>query len=78
MKSALELAMERSSGAIAGKTVTPEMKENIANINRTYDAKIAEKEIMLATDPEGPTLIAKEKARLNEKREREIEAIREG
>lgn len=47
MKSAYELAMERLEKKAPSVTLTPEQKEQIAEIESTYRAKIAEKELFL-------------------------------
>ena len=49
MKSAYELAMERlkASDPDAGKPLTPEQKAALAEIDRVYQGKIAEREIFL-------------------------------
>jgi hypothetical protein len=47
MKSAYELAMERLEKKEPTVTLTPEQKEQIAEIDSTYRAKIAEKELFL-------------------------------
>jgi len=55
MKSALELALERTDHvrkAIRdeGLTLTDAQREQLAEIEREYDAKIAEKDVMLQTE----------------------------
>ena len=47
MKSAYELAMERlaKSDPGAGQTLTPEQKARLAEIDRVYKGKTAEREI---------------------------------
>ena len=49
MKSAYELAMERlkASDPEAGAPLTPDQKARLADIERVYQAKIAEREIFL-------------------------------
>ena len=47
MKSAYELAMERLEKSAPTVTLTPEQKEQIAEIDSTYKARIAEKELFL-------------------------------
>ena len=47
MKSAYELAMERLEKAAPTVTLTDEQKAQIAEIDSTYKAKIAEKELFL-------------------------------
>jgi hypothetical protein len=49
MKSAYELAMERlaKSDPAAGKALSPEQKQRLAEIDRVYKGKLAEREIFL-------------------------------
>ncbi|MBA2271495.1 MAG: hypothetical protein H0W20_13015 [Chthoniobacterales bacterium] len=47
MKSAYELAMERLEKKAPSVTLTAEQKEQIAEIDSNYKAKIAEKELFL-------------------------------
>lgn len=47
MKSALELAMEKTASLQEGGGLTEEQKAKIAEIEKEYKAKIAEQEIML-------------------------------
>ena len=47
MKSAYELAMERLQKAAPSVTLTDDQKKQIAEIDSTYRAKIAEKEVFL-------------------------------
>lgn len=47
MKSAYELAMERLQKDAPSVTLTPEQKAQIAEIDSSYRAKIAEKELFL-------------------------------
>ena len=47
MKSAYELAMERLQKDAPSVALTPEQKAEIAEIDSTYRAKIAEKELFL-------------------------------
>lgn len=47
MKSAYELAMERLETKTPSVTLTAEQKEQIAEIDSSYRAKIAEKELFL-------------------------------
>ena len=91
MKSAYELAMERlaKSDPNADKPLTQEQKERLAEIDRIYKGKVAEREIFLrerleAALAEGnPTAIneiksqmANERARLEEERDAEKERVR--
>jgi hypothetical protein len=47
MKSAYELAMERLQKSAPSATLTDEQKAQLAEIESTYQAKIAEKEVFL-------------------------------
>ena len=93
MKSAYELAMERlaQSDPPAGKTLTPEQKARLAEIDRVYKGKTAEREIFLqerleaaraadkADDVEKiKSQLTNERARLEEEREAEKEKVRRG
>jgi len=90
MKSAYELAMERLAKADpAAKPLSAEQKARLAEIDRLYQGKLAEREIFLKQQL-GETLaarnldeadkirkqIASEKARLEEEREEEKERVR--
>lgn len=91
MKSAYELAMERlaKSDPESAKPLTAEQKDRLAEIDRVYKGKIAEREIFLKQKLEqaiaGGKLeeieqvqkqIANERARLEEEREDEKERVR--
>jgi hypothetical protein len=90
MKSAYELAMERLAKAEpAIAPLTAEQKSRLAEIDRVYQGKIAEREIFLKQQlkaalgaqnlEEADKLrqqIANEKARLEEEREDEKERVR--
>jgi cysteinyl-tRNA synthetase len=91
MKSAYELAMERlaKSDPDAAKPMSAERKARLAEIDRVYQGKIAEREIFLKQQlnaalagqqfDEADKLrkqIASEKARLEEEREEEKERAR--
>jgi hypothetical protein len=93
MKSAYELAMERlaKSDPSAGKPLTPEQKSRLADIDRVYQGKTAEREIFLqkqlnealaAGNAEEADKIrqqlASEKTRLQEEREAEKDRVRAG
>ncbi len=93
MKSALELAMERlsKSDPDSSRPVTPEQRARLAEIDRTYQGRIAEREIFLkqqlnqalaAGQGEEAQKIrqqaSSEKARLEEDRESEKERVRSG
>lgn len=91
MKSAYELAMERlkASDPDAGPPLTTEQKAQLAEIDRVYRGRIAEREIFLqklldeaqaAQNAEEAEKIKKqltsEKARLEEEKESEKEKVR--
>ena len=91
MKSAYELAMERlaKSDPESGKPLSAEKKARLAEIDRTYQGKIAEREIFLKQQLNAELAaqkfadadkirkqISSEKARLEEEREDEKERVR--
>jgi Spy/CpxP family protein refolding chaperone len=92
MKSAYELAMERlSKSDPAEKKLTPEKKAQLAEIDAVYKGKIAEREIFLKQRLDEilaagqfdevekvRTQLASERARLEEDREAEKDAVRRG
>jgi hypothetical protein len=93
MKSAYELAMERLSKSDPGssKPITPEKRAKLADVDRLYQGKIAEREIFLRQQLEQALSgrdadevdkirkqIASEKTRLEEDREAEKDRIRSG
>jgi len=93
MKSAYELAMERlaKSDPSANQPLTAEQKARLADIDRVYQGKLAEREIFLqkqlndalaAGNAEEADKIrqqlASEKARLQEEREEEKDRVRGG
>ena len=93
MKSAYELAMERlaQSDPTAGKTLTSEQKARLAEIDRVYKGKTAEREIFLQERLEAARAADKaddvekikrqltnERARLEEEREAEKDKVRLG
>lgn len=92
MKSAYELAMERlAKSEGASRPLTAEQKQRLAEIDRVYQGKIAEREIFLKQQLEASLAkqefdeadkvrkqIANEKARLEEEREDEKERVRRG
>ena len=93
MKSAYELAMERlaKSDPSANQPLTAEQKARLADIDRVYQGKLAEREIFLqkqlndalaAGNAEEADKIrqqlASEKARLQEEREVEKDRVRGG
>ena len=91
MKSAYELAMERlsKSDPEGNKALTPEQKERLAELDRVYQGKIAEREIFLKqalnralseqNADEADKVrkqLASERVRLEEERDQEKEAVR--
>jgi hypothetical protein len=90
MKSAYELAMERlAKSDPSSGPLTPEKKQRLAEIDRVFQGKIAEREIFLKQQLEAALAkqefdeadkvrkqIANEKARLEEEREDEKERVR--
>ncbi|MCR6655530.1 MAG: hypothetical protein NVV63_06840 [Opitutus sp.] len=91
MKSAYELAMERlaKSDPDAGRPLTDEQKQRLAEIDRVYQGKWAEREIFLKKQLNDALAeqkfdeleqikqqLASEKARLDEEREDEKERVR--
>lgn len=91
MKSAYELAMERlaKSDPEASRPLTAEQKQRLAEIDKVYQGRIAEREIFLKQQLEAALAeqkfddadqlrkqIAQEKARLEEEREDEKERVR--
>jgi hypothetical protein len=93
MKSAYELAMERlsKSDPQSPKALTPEQRSRLAEVDRVFTGKIAEREIFLKqrlekalAGREGEEVekirkqIASERVRLEEERESEKAAVRGG
>ncbi|HTT58160.1 MAG TPA: hypothetical protein VMF63_13690 [Opitutaceae bacterium] len=93
MKSAYELAMERlrASDPDAGRPLTPAQKARLAEIDRVYQGRIAEREIFLrklledttaaGKDEEAEKIrrqLADERVRLAEERDTEKEQVRRG
>ena len=93
MKSAYELAMERlaKSDPDASRPLTPEQKGRLAEIDRVYKGKLAEREIFLKKQLDDAFAAQKadevekiqkqlssERARLAEEREEEKERVRRG
>jgi hypothetical protein len=91
MKSAYELAMERlaKSDPQASRTLTPEKRERLAEIDRVYRGKLAEREIFLRKQLDDALAaqnleevekirlqMAGERARIEEEREDEKERVR--
>lgn len=92
MKSAYELAMERlAKSEPTAAPLTPEQKARLAEIDRVYKGKLAEREIFLKQQldqayadqklDEAEKIkqqIASERARIEEDREAEKERVRRG
>lgn len=92
MKSAYELAMERlAKSDPAAKPLSAEQKARLADLDKVYQGKIAEREIFLKQQLTAALAaqnfdeadkvrkqIASEKARLEEEREDEKERVRRG
>ena len=93
MKSAYELAMDRlaKSDPDKGRPLTPEKKTRLAELDRVYNGKLAEREIFLKqqlnqalaerkADEVGKIRqqMASERARIEEEREAEKEQVRRG
>ncbi len=91
MKSAYELAMERlaKSDPDAAQPLTAEKKQRLAEIDRVYQGKVAEREIFLRQQLDAALAaqkfddadkirqqITREKARLDEERDEEKERVR--
>jgi hypothetical protein len=91
MKSAYELAMERlsKSDPTSGRPLTPEQKARLAEIDRVYQGKLAEREIFLKkqlndalADQKAEEVqkisqqITSERVRIEEEREEEKERVR--
>jgi len=91
MKSAYELAIERlaKSDPTANRPLNPAKKARLAEIDRVYQGKLAEREIFLKQQLESARVaanaeelekiskqIASERARLEEEREEEKERVR--
>ena len=93
MKSAYELAMERlaKSDPSGSVPLTPEKKSRLAEIDRVYKGKLAEREIFLKKQLDEALAAEKfedaekikqqltnERARIDEEREAEKESVRKG
>jgi len=91
MKSAYELAMERlaKSDPDKGKPLTPAQKSRLAELDRVYQGKWAEREIFLKKQLEDALSarkaeevekiqqqLARERARIDEERDEEKERVR--
>jgi uncharacterized protein YcbK (DUF882 family) len=73
LKSSKEIAMEKLDRMVGEetRTLTDHQKQRIAEIKRDYEAKVAEKKIMLA----GCKELVDELQKLHQERERKIEAV---
>ncbi|WP_415908757.1 hypothetical protein [Oleiharenicola sp. Vm1] len=92
MKSAYELAMERlAKSDPSSRPLTPEQKARLAEIDRVFQGRIAEREIFLKQQLDAALAkqefdeadklrqqIANEKARLEAERDDEKERVRRG
>jgi hypothetical protein len=91
MKSAYELAMERLEKKAPSVALTPEQKSQIAEIDSTFKARIAERELFLKDQiakaqatgkyeevPELEQQLAREIRRINSDAEEKKEKIRTG
>jgi len=92
MKSAYELAMERlAKSEPTTAPLTPQQKDRLADIDRVYKGKLAEREIFLKKQLEDAfsaqkfddaekikQQLASERARIEEEREEEKERVRKG
>jgi len=87
MKSAYELAMERLEKTAPSVSLTEDVKLQLAGVDSEIDAKIAEKKIFLEGEMKTADAAAREDlrrqlvseiGRLEEKREREKNRIRNG
>ena len=79
MKSAYELAMERLSSQEPTRKVSDALKKILAEIDNTYQAKIAERETFLGTKIAGARVggAHEEAAILQEELARDLRGIRE-
>ena len=79
MKSAYELAMERLSSQEPTRKVSDALKKILADIDMTYQAKIAERETFLGTKIAGARAVGahEEVAILQEELARDLRGIRE-
>ncbi|MDY6863316.1 MAG: hypothetical protein SV062_10060 [Thermodesulfobacteriota bacterium] len=73
LKSTMDLIMERFKDEEDAVKLSPAQKEKIAEIRKEYDAKIAEKKIILKGDKNLP----KEIAFLERQKEKKIKAVYE-
>ena len=79
MKSAYELAMERFGQTGAGPALSAEQKQEIAEIDRETQAKIAEQEILLKSRIQAAAAAGnlEEAAKLHEELTAELRRLRE-
>jgi hypothetical protein len=79
MKSAYELAMGRLSSQEPTRKVSDALKKTLAEIDTTYQAKIAERETFLGTKIAGARAVGahEEAAILQEELARDLRGIRE-
>jgi len=73
LKSTLDVAMEKMEQMVGKETtsLTDDQKRRIAEVRKEYEAKVAEKKILLAGSEE----LAFELQKLNKEKEEKIEAI---
>jgi hypothetical protein len=72
LKSTLDLVMEKLGSAEAGPALSNEQKQEIAEIRKRYEAKMAETRILLAGQEE----LSREIARLEKDMEEKMESVR--
>ena len=79
MKTAYELAMERLASKEPERNVTPEQKKELAGIDETYRAKVAERETFLGAKIAAAKAVGalEEAAVLQEELARDLRGIRE-
>jgi hypothetical protein len=73
LKSSLDIAMEKMNRMVGKDTVnlTDDQKQRIAEVRREYEAKVAEKKILLA----GSSELTAELQKLHQEEEEKVEAI---
>lgn len=74
LKSTLDIIMERFGGKEEPASLSQEQKEQIAEIRRIYQAKMAEARILLKDDENLP----RELSRLEREMEEKVEQIKSG
>lgn len=79
MKTAYELAMERLASKEPERRVTPEQKKQLAGIDETYRAKVAERETFLGAKIAAAKAVgaSEEATVLQEELARDLRGIRE-